>query len=255
MPRRRVYRRKRRSYGARRSYKRRYRRRMARSRTMVSRKQLWPTSAASSVVYAVERDFTMGLGETVNWQTWRLNSAFDPEQAVASDRGPLGLPQWAGLYTRYCVYKAQVTVDAFIPLASEDATDGDDYQGYMFMVARGGNSSSPLSVTGGADSICRYPDTTYRPLVSRDGKGHVRISRMFSIRQLEGKKIYPEDDYCADFTPTSGNNPNIIPAVDIGWATLQPNAVTAASIPFVIRIRYWCRFFNRAVATTDSIAS
>lgn len=230
---------------------RRYARKRRSGRVMVSRRTPWPHTANTSVMYSTLRDFTVSMGNSQSGiRTWRLNSIFDPEVSTTPDFGPTGVPEWSRLYKRYCVFRADVVIDCFVPNGSS-ATD--DFSGYIFCAPRGSTGASPFNIIGGVDGVIRAPFTTYKAFTINQGnRGVVRLRRTVSIPVVEGRKIYPEEDYCGSITPTSGTNPSLMPLLYVGWASTNLVA-SDRTMSMTVRIKYYVKLFDRATATADTV--
>ncbi len=196
--------------------------------TAVPRGMSIPGKSSTAVIlnYTDMNTFNGAAGTTAG-RTYRLNSLFDPDQTGAGQQ-PSGFDQYAALYTRYTVFKAEV--DAFFS-ASDASTITGSYSAGIFA------SNSAQTALGLVDALARSDKLVFGA-ASGGGQTTQRIRMSYYLPSIAGRRYSIGDpDYSADVSTNPDND--VFLRV---WAGGADDTVDPAAVRCLVRIRFYAVF-------------
>lgn len=218
----------------RRRTKRSRRGRLRRVRRAVS---LWPGSKLVKFRCVYPFSITTGAG-TINNASCTLNSLNDPFGGAAGQELPLGLDQWAAMYSRYCIVGARVFVKvhnvsstgaAAYGLTVLPGTDNTNYTSAAHYLEMPSTKSRILS-----------PDMDHSGLgLAWSAKRHFRVSKLRDERNLHGT-----------FSTTPGSPTNV--ATCKFWVQ-DVNSTEACTIEGYWTVEYICLLMDRIYPSRSTV--
>ncbi len=196
--------------------------------TAVPRGMSIPGKSHTAVVlnYTDMQTFNGSAGSTAG-HTYRLNSLFDPDQTGAGQQ-PSGFDQYAALYTRYTVFKADVEV---MFSASDSATITGSYSAGMF-------ASNSVNTAAGLVNALARSDKLVFGAASGGGQTTQKLRMSYYLPAIAGRRYSIGDpDYSADVSTNPDND--VFLRV---WAGGSDDTVDPSAVRALIRIRFYAVF-------------
>lgn len=172
--------------------------------------------------------FSAAPGGSINWNTFRPNSLFDPDFTNVGHQ-PKYRDQLAALYNTYRVYGCKLTVQGGF-----EGTAGNDPAGYLVVGSRTGSVALPASIIDASEeqSYKVKAITNQRP---------VTFSKYYSNAKIFGttKRGYEGE---IGYAGSMGGNPSIVNFLDVGIAA---NGLTAAAeVVLRVSLVYYCVLYD-----------
>lgn len=167
-----------------------------------------------------------GVGLTQEY-VYRANSVFDPDHTGIGHQ-PMGFDQWAGIYNRYTVLGAKITV-VYNPSAAGSVTAG-----YVGITLSGDTNplSNYTSINNILESKLTGARTTITGMNQMLGK-ETRISKNFSAKKFFGVKDVQDG---ASLSALVGANPAKDAYFSVWQASIDGNNPASASL--TVKIDY-----------------
>lgn len=179
----------------------------------------------------------IGTSQNVNWNTYNLNSAYDPNASFASSSIP-GFNEWAGVYFRYRVTWCKITA-TFTQAVDNPAL----YCGIYFRPVTG---ESGFSTWRDWIEIAGNPMPNRRIVLGNaQGSASTRtISVKSSLGRLIGQRLMLNAD--VSYSANTNANPSNILQGFVFIATMDGSIPsTPLNIYMNVRVTYYVTFWNR----------
>lgn len=198
---------------------------------------LWPATKVVKFRLVLSKAFSSGSGALAG-VAYKMNSLNDPT-AGDSAQLPLGLDQWAALYSKYKVLGSKITV-----LAHPTTITGAGFFGLHL------SSQGQSAVLTDHDHYRELPNTSMK-MVSPD-IDLARVSLNYSIHKypFHIRKVKDADDQEGTFSTTPGD-----PA-DIAYVHLfaqDSNKTDAITFDVQITLEYVCLLYDRVMPARSSL--